>query len=239
MYFNLAHVFQEIDHFGFLNQVMTSVGYEGCFFPKPDSPALYAHETNGPDGCAMFFKLSKFTLVRKDTVILRNMETGQHTNQVSVIYHLKLKADSHLNKEISVATTHLKAKRGWEKLRHQQGAWLLKYLKENIGTLPLVICGDFNADPEESVYKEFRDSDLNLGSAYLMMDPDKKEPLYTTWKIRDIEVRRTIDYIWYTKDSLRPNAFLQVPNPDQIGKDRLPSMNYPSDHVSLAADFIL
>ena len=167
------------------------------------------------------------------------METGQDTNQVSIIYHLKLKGNFPENKEICVSTTHLKAKRGWEKLRHQQGAWLLKYLKDQIGTLPLIVCGDFNADPEEPVYREFHDSDLNFGSAYGIMDTDKQEPSYTTWKIREKEVCRTIDYIWYTKESLRPKAFLEIPKPDQLGEDRLPSMSYPSDHISLAADLIL
>ena len=218
---------------------MTSVGYDGCFFPKPDSPALYVKDTNGPDGCAIFFKMSKFTEVKKDTIILRNIDTEEHTNQVSIVYHLKLKEDNSGNDVLCVATTHLKAKTGWEKLRHKQGAWLLHYLKENIGSFPLVVCGDFNADPIEPVYKEFRDSELNLHSAYSMADPDKKEPPYTTWKIRDKEICRTIDYIWYTRDNLQPINLLQIPTSEQIGPDRLPSMAYPSDHISLAADFII
>lgn len=217
---------------------MMSVGYEGCFLPKPDSPALYAKDTNGPDGCAVFFKGSKFSVVKKYRIVLRDVTTRQRTNQVSIIYHLKLKGNDLENQEICVATTHLKAKRGWHRLRQNQGLWLLRYLKENVGSVPLVVCGDFNADPVEGVYKDFICSDLNLGSVYSEVDPEGKEAPYTTWKIRDKEECRTIDYIWYTTDHLSPIAFLEIPAPEQIGPDRLPSMKYPSDHISLAADFI-
>ncbi len=217
---------------------MTAVGYEGCFFPKPDSPALYTKESNGPDGCALFFKTPKFGKVEVNRFVLKDVDTELYTNQVCILAHLKMKCEGK-EKEIFVATTHLKAKEGWEQARLQQGAWLLKHLANIVGSKPLVVCGDFNAVPEEEVYQRFCTSELNLHSAYRLLDKDEKEPTYTTWKIRDKEVCRTIDYIWFSKDTMQPCALLDFPSVDQIGENRLPSMNYPSDHLSLVADFVL
>jgi len=66
----------------------------------------------------------------------------------------------------------------------------------------------------------------------------KKEPAYTTWKIRrEGEICHTIDYVFYSKNNLRVRNCLLFPESDEIGKDRTPSFRYPSDHFSLACDF--
>lgn len=65
------------------------------------------------------------------------------------------------------------------------------------------------------------------------------EPEYTTWKIReDGEVCHTIDYVFYTKNSMDVQNCLMFPNGDELGKDRVPSFKYPSDHFSLVCDFV-
>jgi mRNA deadenylase 3'-5' endonuclease subunit Ccr4 len=77
-----------------------------------------------------------------------------------------------------------------------------------------------------------------LTSAYL--DSRNKEPEYTTWKIReDGEHIQTLDYMFHTEDQLRVEAVLNMPTEEQIGKNRLPSLSYASDHFSLVADFKL
>lgn len=64
------------------------------------------------------------------------------------------------------------------------------------------------------------------------------EPEYTTWKIReDGEVCHTIDYVFYTKNSMEVHNCLMFPDGDELGKDRAPSFKYPSDHFSLVCDF--
>ena len=55
---------QEVDHMAFLERALGSVGYCGHFSPKPDSPCLYLPHNNGPDGCAIFYRKDKFSLVR-------------------------------------------------------------------------------------------------------------------------------------------------------------------------------
>lgn len=139
--------------------------------------------------------------------------------------------------------THLKARGGWERMRAAQGADLLGSLKAITagpegGRVPLVVCGDFNAEPSEEVYRRFRASPLGLDSAYKLLSVDgQTEPAYTTWKIRPSgESCNTLDYIWYSQDAFAVETLLDLPSEEQIGPDRLPSYHYPSDHLSLLAD---
>ena len=122
-----------------------------------------------------------------------------------------------------------------------QGCDLLQNLKSITqgAKIPLIICGDFNAEPTEEVYREFSNSSLNLNSAYKLLSPDgQSEPPYTTWKIRPSgECRHTLDYIWYSQHALNVNSALGLLTEEQIGPNRLPSFNYPSDHLSLVCDF--
>lgn len=153
-----------------------------------------------------------------------------------------------------MAVTHLKARSGWEWLRSAQGADLLGHLQNLIqkhsggpagapgvdpADTPLLICGDFNAVPSEEVYRHFTLSPLGLDSAYKKLSRDGlTEPKYTTWKIRPTgECCTTLDYIWYTRDKLSVQAVLDLPTEEEIGPNRLPSFNYPSDHLSLVGDF--
>ena len=62
--------FQEVDHFEFLQKTLSTQGYQGIFFPKPDSPCLYVKENNGPDGCAIFYSKNRFKELRSQTTIL-------------------------------------------------------------------------------------------------------------------------------------------------------------------------
>ncbi len=233
---------QEVDHFSFLDTTLGSFGYRGLFFPKPDSPALYAKDSNGPDGCALFCKRNKVQVLSEESIVLKDVN-GWNTNQVCVICTFKwLPQNADQGFEFAVATTHLKAKRGWDQLRYEQGSDLLKHLRERFYSKPVIVCGDFNAEETEPVYKAFRECPLNLRSAYTLMSESKKaEPPYTTWKIRgggekDLDVCRTIDYIWYSKEKLKVKALLSIPSGEDIGPGRLPSFTYPSDHFSLAAD---
>ena len=146
---------------------------------------------------------------------------------------------------LCAVVTHLKARSGWEWLRNAQGSDLLRPLQNLVQKhaagpdVPLLICGDFNAVPAEEVYRRFTASPLGLDSAYKKLSEDGlTEPDYTTWKIRPTgECCSTLDYIWYSRASLRVEAVLDMPTDEQIGPNRLPSFSYPSDHLSLVCDF--
>ncbi|XP_024914018.1 nocturnin isoform X2 [Cynoglossus semilaevis] len=238
---------QEVDHYyDTFQPVLSGLGYGSNFCPKPWSPCLDVEGNNGPDGCALFFDESSFELL--DSVNIRLCAIRIPTNQVAVVTVLRCRTTSRC---VCVAATHLKARSGWEWLRSAQGSDLLRHLqnllqKHSSGTtaepssdVPLLICGDFNAVPAEDVYRRFISSPLGLDSAYKKLSKDGlTEPEYTTWKIRPTgECCTTLDYIWYTQDSLKVDSVLDMPTEEQIGPNRLPSFSYPSDHLSLVCDF--
>lgn len=107
-----------MDHFKFLQTILSTLNYDGIFYPKPDSPCLYITENNGPDGCAIFYKKSKFELINYDTRILEVWRI--QSNQVTIAANLRI---IETGKEICVCTTHLKARHGalLAKLRNEQG----------------------------------------------------------------------------------------------------------------------
>ena len=72
---------QEVDHPRLLLKALQSVGYSGQFVQKPDSPCIYMKGSNGPDGCAIFFKESKFDVMRTTTRVLKVWNVN--SNQVS------------------------------------------------------------------------------------------------------------------------------------------------------------
>ncbi|XP_038555366.1 LOW QUALITY PROTEIN: nocturnin [Micropterus salmoides] len=236
---------QEVDHYyDTFQPIMASLGYHGSFLPKPWSPCLDVEQNNGPDGCALFYRRSRFSL--QATSHLRLSAVMLPTNQVAIVQTLICQVTG---RRLCVAVTHLKARSGWERLRSAQGADLLQSLRsitsgggsnsqsQAVSGTPLVVCGDFNAEPSEDVYQRFSSSPLGLNSAYKLLSSDgQREPAYTTWKIRPSgESCSTLDYIWYTHDALRWSACGHSHRRTD-GPDRLPSYHYPSDHLSLICD---
>lgn len=235
---------QEVDHyFDTFQPVLARLGYQSSFCPKPCSPCLDVHNNNGPDGCALFFSRQRFQLLQTNHLRLSAMMLK--TNQVAIVATLRCRLTG---QTFCVAVTHLKARSGWEAFRSAQGAHLLQQLRNITNQsypemdqeegIPLVVCGDFNAEPSEEVYRRFMTSPLGLDSAYKCLSEDgTTEPPYTSWKIRPSgESCSTLDYIWYTERSFRVDAVLRIPSEGQIGLDRLPSYHYPSDHLSLVCD---
>lgn len=215
-----------MDHFKFLQTILGTQNYDGIFYPKPDSPCLYIEKNNGPDGCAIFYKRDKFELKNFDTRILEVWRV--QSNQVAIVANFGIKG---MDTEICVCTTHLKARHGslLSKLRNEQGRDLLRFVKQFAENRPLLLCGDFNAEPTEPIYSTILKYDtLNLSSAYADIKEEvekcnkhednpieesdkisssiKREPSYTTWKIRaQGEECHTIDYVFYSKDFLKVN----------------------------------
>nr|XP_040239720.2 nocturnin isoform X3 [Anopheles coluzzii]XP_040239721.2 nocturnin isoform X3 [Anopheles coluzzii]XP_040239722.2 nocturnin isoform X3 [Anopheles coluzzii]XP_040239724.2 nocturnin isoform X3 [Anopheles coluzzii]XP_040239725.2 nocturnin isoform X3 [Anopheles coluzzii]XP_049466216.1 nocturnin isoform X3 [Anopheles coluzzii]XP_049466217.1 nocturnin isoform X3 [Anopheles coluzzii]XP_049466218.1 nocturnin isoform X3 [Anopheles coluzzii] len=280
---------QEVDHFKFLQKILSTQNYEGVFFPKPDSPCLYINGNNGPDGCAVFYKKDRLEMVNHFTRVLEVWRV--QSNQVAIAAVLRT-LDT--QQEFCVTTTHLKARKGalLSKLRNEQGKDLLYFIDGVAENRPVILCGDFNAEPIEPIYSTVLNykplglasaySDLlaeesqdennqnalntvversgercsrsSIGSAHSATDDcglsngvrtkaeqsAAYEPPYTTWKIREEgEVCHTIDYVFYSKDKLTVKNCLMFPSGEEIGVDRTPSFQYPSDHFSLVCDIEL
>ncbi|XP_068642989.1 carbon catabolite repressor protein 4 homolog 1-like [Aristolochia californica] len=76
---------------------------------------------------------------------------------------------------------------------------------------------------------------INLEQQRRRMDPTTNEPLFTHCT-RDFI--GTLDYIFYTADSLTVEALLELLDEDSLRKDTaLPSPEWSSDHIALLAEF--
>jgi len=219
---------QEVDHFPLIERALSSLGYDGHFVAKPDSPCIYLPSNSGPDGCALFYRRDQWELVGQ--LHSRILEVWHvQSNQVAIAANLR-----HLEtqNEVCVATTHLKARSGalLATLRNEQGKDLLAWLSTVKQHRPLILTGDFNADPSEAVVRTIKEE---LASAY----PDSTP--FTTWKIRETgEQKSILDYIFHSA-GIQASATLDMPTEQQIGIDRLPSAAFPSDHLSMVADLTL
>ena len=225
---------QEVDHYKLLQRALGSIGYGGRFVPKPDSPCLYLEDNNGPDGCAIFYKTSQFHLDSSASHILSVW--GVESNQVVLSLLLTHRKTG---KELCVATTHLKARTGdlLTSMRNEQGKDILDWLQTTRESRPVIISGDFNADPCEPVYSTMTGGgETPLLSAY---GGQGGQGEYTTWKIRETgEQKKVLDYIFHSPQ-LQTVSTLDMPTEQQIGEDRLPSLEFASDHLSLVADIQL
>ncbi|XP_042226925.1 nocturnin-like isoform X2 [Homarus americanus] len=235
----LAHIpqvicLQEVDHYSLLERVLATVGYEGVFMPKPDSPCLYLPTNNGPDGCAIFWDNTRFKLVTKETRVVEVWHV--QSNQVAILLVLEERTTG---QQLVVLTTHLKARQGalLSSLRNEQGKDLLSFLSEHSHLRPTIVCGDFNAEPSEPVYATMTEETTGLESAYALLHGGQ-EPRYSTWKVRgEQDCCHNIDYVFYTPVSLHVEGGLDVPTEKDLGPGRAPNLSYPSDHFSLICDF--
>ncbi|RWS01322.1 nocturnin-like isoform X1 [Dinothrombium tinctorium] len=221
---------QEVDHFWFLESMLKPVGYEGKFIPKPDSPCYYLEGNTGPDGCAIFYNRSRFTLLSTSSRVIQVYDCP--SNQVILICKFKCKFS---DKVICVSSTHLKARKGpiLSCLRDEQGKDILNQLQSECGSIPTILAGDFNADPSEPVYKTMR---AKFSSAYC--EALGEEPSFTNWTKREKEeeTKQTLDYIFFTREHFKVQSVLDL----QEGlRQPIPNSQYPSDHLSLIASFTM
>lgn len=245
---------EEVDHYeDHFRPAMASHGYEGFFKVK--------NGEGDADGCALFFKSARFELVAHRAIDFE----GSHTQVALIVRlrlrseqdgrdlcvaatHLKAKPgfeEKRLEQGILLLRSALAFIGGGDGDEEE---------RRRIASAPLVVLGDFNDVPSSLVCRYFRGElplaeihaaipphPFRLASAYahhppLAGDVDEAaaEP-YSTYKKRETEVRRTIDYIWYPAEAMVPVALLAVPAVSDL-PDRLPCRNHPSDHLALYAE---
>lgn len=224
----------QVDKFGFIQKVLATIGYEGKFLAKPDSPCYHITGNSGPDGCAIFYNVHKYTLLKTSHRIVQ--VNNCQTNQVVLVCHLRCKQTG---KTFCVATTHLKARKGpiLSAFRNQQGKDILNFLADDCSHRPIILTGDFNAEKSEPVYSTMTSKGSKLTSAYCEAFPT--QTMYSNWTRRqnEEETKQTVDYMFYTKESLRCVSALDLRSKQLVSP--MPNDQYPSDHLSLVARFQL
>jgi CCR4-NOT transcription complex subunit 6 len=171
---------QEIQADHYENHVyvaMADAGFEGVYKQKTRQSMGLAGKV---DGCALFWRRSKFHLVESYSIEFNEVAQRQATqvfglnprseegvaflnrlskDNVAQLVVLEFIQPSRSNREISqvcLANTHLYSNKDFPDVKLWQTWQLLQELESFImsrGTnLPLIICGDFNSTPDTAVY---------------------------------------------------------------------------------------
>ena len=171
---------QEIQADHYENHVyaaLSDAGYEGVFKQKTRQSMGLAGKV---DGCALFWKRTRFHLVesysiefnevaqRQATQVLglnlRSEEGSAFLNRLSkdnvaqlvVLEFIQAGRSSREINQVCIANTHLYSNKEFPDVKLWQSWQLLQELESFIigrgSNLPLVICGDFNSTPDTAVY---------------------------------------------------------------------------------------
>lgn len=225
------YCFEEIDNYGEFKDIIAKVdeNYDSVYFQK---------DGENPQGIAVFYDQRKFSLIKANKINFVGEDGKTHSQFFSTNFF----SVKETGKSICIIATHLKAKKAFETVRLTQISYMCNYLKGNefisqftdYKCSGLIICGDFNAEPQESCIeflKKFSFADQPLKSSF-------DSSYITTYKIRDQVYARMIDYIWYSSGfELISTNKLQTQQ--EIGEIGLPSISFPSDHLFLKANFKL
>lgn len=234
---------EELDHFeDFWRPVLAVAGFEGRWLAKRNSPCLgFGYHS---DGTAVFWRANSFEPAGENTCVGTrfNEEDGKWANQGLIAVDLLHQSSGEV---LRFAATHLKAKDGEENERKRElhMAQIIHALHADSPPKHTVLCGDFNTDPfDVEGAHDARAVPLLLSNTQLIhaypLPKDASSGEYTTWKMRGKSERRHwIDYIFHSP-GLRAASLLQMPSPEDVGPERLPSCRYPSDHVAIAAELV-
>jgi mRNA deadenylase 3'-5' endonuclease subunit Ccr4 len=215
--------FEEIDSFEeFKNEIVSESTYDSIYYSKDE----------GGQGIAFFYNKNKFKLTKSEKVTLPKNDQGEPSNQFFSYYEIKA---IDIDKDLVVIATHLKAKAEFEHIRQIQINFLLNYVESKFKDLPIIICGDFNTEPYSGTIQTVMNTNL-FKSVY-----NFDEIEMTTFKIRDKEYYRIIDYIFH-------NEFVKAIDKSELPTKKslsdvlttgLPSKDFPSDHYYLSFNFEL
>lgn len=228
----------EVDKFEELLAELRTHGYDGIFAQKcADDHA---------DGCAIFYKPSDWTL-RK--TYWKKLVRG-HSQIALYGYFRSLARKGRIETGLTIVSTHLKAKPGFEALREQQllnvvrGAYSDALVPLSADGVPdyaqrpfnnIIVTGDFNDVPTSAALKHHANVD-GLGFEDTYHNCGGKPGEFTTYKQRATIVQRVIDYIIFKSDVMLCVGTLKHPEATDL-PDMLPADYYPSDHIALIASF--
>lgn len=226
--------------------------HAALFVPKLYSPAVRVGSGAPPDGVALFVR-RRFEIVDVEVLYIRSRTTGLLSNQVALIATLRDTVVAGGSRFLVVAATHLASGVGAESdvIRAEQAATVVSAARSAVVraksfisnstkcTVPTILLGDLNSEPTSpAAHAIALTLNGDSGGASVFEKPD-----FTTYKWTGNSppklARRTVDYIWLTKDKgLSIGARRRLPTETQIGEYGLPSEEWPSDHLPLAVKLV-
>lgn len=133
--------------------------------------------------------------------------------------------------QVAVITTHLKAGCDNSDIRFMQMCRLISLMQEQYAHLPILLCADFNCDPQERAYHLLQSS-LRLGLVSVYEAEELGEGHFTTIKARNETKCMCEDYIMHSFD-VKVEEKRQLPARDSIAYPYLPNEYNGSDHLML------
>ena len=184
--------------------------------------------------------------------------------QVAVLEILASSVDGSTERTfVCVVNTHLYSNHLYPDVKLWQTVALLGELENFVSRrdLPLVLCGDFNSEPQSAVYQYLAEGGVDMGHNDLENVSGKMIPglessrhsieLYSVMQVAlgqeppftnyTSNFQGTLDYIWFSPNRLRMTSFVDLPDESELVgfQGALPNAVYPSDHFFLCSDFIV
>lgn len=162
----------------FWQPLMVDLGYKALFFCKTRSKTMSDADSKKVDGCATFYKTSKFTLMQKQNFEFNSICMGSekykktkdlfnrfmNKDNIALITFLQ---HNETGEKIVIANNHLHWDPAFNDVKTVQVGILLEELQgmlkkfnhtssiDDIKNTSLIICGDFNSVRESAVYQLF------------------------------------------------------------------------------------
>ncbi|CAN3373394.1 hypothetical protein DIURU_000324 [Diutina rugosa] len=155
--------------------LMRDLGYSGVFFNKTRSKTMSEQDSKKVDGCATFFRTSKFSLLSKQNFEYNSVCMGSekykktkdlfnrfmNKDNIALITQLQHEPSG---EKLVVVNTHLHWDPAFNDVKALQVGVLLEELQgilkkfshsDDIRTAPVIVCGDFNSVRDSAVYQLF------------------------------------------------------------------------------------
>lgn len=165
---------QEVEteqYFNYFLPEMSNLGYKGTFAAKSRSKTVNDEDRKHVDGCAIFYKTSKFSLHKEQLIefsqlAIANSEGAddminrvQTKDNIGIVAILDIKDPTHgvKHNKMVVLNTHINWDPEYSDVKLIQNIMFMsevdKFIKDVKGNpaMPMVVCGDFNSTPDSAV----------------------------------------------------------------------------------------
>ncbi|KAG0190345.1 Glucose-repressible alcohol dehydrogenase transcriptional effector [Apophysomyces sp. BC1034] len=156
--------------------------YESVYYPKTRAKTMAENERRAVDGCATFYKTSRFRLI-ENYLLEYNQNALQRADfkKTEDIYNRVMNKDNiavltmlekkDTNELVLVANSHIHWDPTFADVKLVQVGMLMdeierfaaKHARNQASRLPTIICGDFNSAPDSGVYEFLSKSTIQQG----------------------------------------------------------------------------
>jgi len=226
----------------------------------PDYSARYIKRPGKVDGCGIFFKNSKFKLLKKICIDFNDISNFPELKQfhkkthrfitsnvglILLLEHRDLKDYNSQPLQVWVSNVHYFWNPQYHDVKLMQAYYTvltLEKLMDTSNVLPVIVLGDFNSTPDSNVYEFF-----NRGVVAKKRIPTLLNPYFNFYHsltltsayspIRSPFTNITpgfigcLDYIWYCTSSFKLMSVVSPVEQDVL----IPNTDEPSDHSFLMA----